>query len=179
MLVVVSGVPGVGKTSVAEHVADRTGGTLLRTDVVRKDLFEDPEYTDEEARRVYGELLDRGARAVDPDGVAVLDGTFHAREYRERALATAERVDAELRFLKVECDPDVARERIREREGDASDATVAVHDAMRDAFDPLEVDHATIDNTGTPAATQRQVDAALGTVPAGAAERAATQGPAP
>lgn len=67
-LVVVCGLPGTGKTTVATEVADRVGGRLLRTDVVRKDLVDDPDYTDAETRRVYDELLDRAERTLGRGG---------------------------------------------------------------------------------------------------------------
>lgn len=158
MLVVVCGVPGAGKTAVAEHVADRLEGDLFRTDVVRKELFDDPTYTDGESRRTYVELLGRAERVIERGGVAVLDGTFHDRRYRRMALATAAGVGADHRFIRVECDPAVARRRIREREHDESDADVEVHDHLREEFDPLAVAHATVDNSGSLAATRRRVD---------------------
>lgn len=179
MLVVVCGVPGVGKTSVADHVVDEVDGTLLRTDVVRKDLFDDPDYTDEEARAVYDELLARAEAVIERGGVPVLDGTFYARTFRERALAAAERAGVEPRFIKVECEPTVARQRIREREGDESDADVRVHDMFREEFEPLAVPHHTVDNTGALSATRRQVDEALGRVTPPPRDGAPTTGPAP
>lgn len=170
MLVLVCGIPGVGKTTVAEQVADRLDGELLRTDVVRKELFDDPEYTDEEARQVYDELLARGEQVATRGGVAVADGTFHDRRFRELALATAARAGVDCRFVRVECEAETARERIRARAGDASDADVSVHDMFRDTFEPLAVEHATIDNSGSLAATRRQVDDLLETLaPADAA----------
>lgn len=179
MLVVVCGVPGVGKTSVADYVVEEIDGTLLRTDVVRKDLFDDPDYTDEEALAVYDELLARAETVVDRGDVPVLDGTFYARPFRERAQAAAERAGVEPRFIKVECEPTVARERIREREGDESDATVRVHDMFREEFEPLTVPHHSVDNTGALSTTHRQVDEALGRVTPPPGDGAATTGPAP
>lgn len=165
MLVVVCGVPGVGKTSVAEYVAGRLDAELLRTDVVRKDLFPEPAYTDGEARAVYEDLLARAEDALEAGGTVVLDGTFHSRPFREWALLTAERAGVDCRLLKVECDPSVARERIRTREGDESDADVAVHDMMREQFDPLDAEHVAVDNTGSLDETRRQVRAALDGAP--------------
>jgi predicted kinase len=165
MLVVVCGVPGVGKTSVAEYAAARLDAELLRTDVVRKDLFADPEYTDGEARAVYEELLARAEEELGPDGTVVLDGTFHARPFREWALRTAERTGVDCRLLKVECEPSVARERIRDREGDESDADVRVHDMIREQFDPVAADNVAVDNSGALDDTRRQVRAVLDDAP--------------
>ncbi|MCF2241345.1 AAA family ATPase, partial [Halobacterium salinarum] len=44
-LVVVCGLPGTGKTTVSGHAAETLDAELLRTDVVRTDLFPEPDYT--------------------------------------------------------------------------------------------------------------------------------------
>jgi predicted kinase len=158
MLVVVCGVPGVGKTSVANHLAERLDAPMYRTDVVRKQLVEDPQYTDEERVMVYEELLGRAEDSLAATGDAVVDGTFHDRTLREAARSTADRAGADVRFVKIECDERVAKRRIREREDDESDADVEIHVKFRDQFEPLEVDHVTVDNSGSLAATREQVD---------------------
>ena len=40
VLVIVGGVPGAGKSTVAELIADRLGAERLRSDEIRKELFE-------------------------------------------------------------------------------------------------------------------------------------------
>ncbi|WP_135536287.1 MULTISPECIES: AAA family ATPase [Halostella] len=157
-LVVVCGPPGVGKTTVSEGVADRIDGELLRTDVVREDVAPDPEYTDAERKRVYDELFARGRKAVRRGENAVLDGTFQYRPVRERAQSLADELGAEFRSVKVECAEPVVRERIAGRTDDESDADFEVHAMIREQFDPLSVDHVTVDNSETLAETQRQLD---------------------
>lgn len=157
-LVVVCGVPGVGKTSVAEHLVDRLDATLLRTDVVRKELVDEPAYTDEEGRMVYEELLARAEGVLRTGEPVVLDGTFHEAAYRTAAESTADGAGVDCRFVKVECDPAVAERRIRAREDDESDADVEIQAMFRRTYDPLAVDHVTVDNSGSRAATRRQVD---------------------
>ncbi|PSQ42015.1 kinase [Halobacteriales archaeon SW_7_68_16] len=161
LAVVVCGLPGVGKTTVSEAIADRLGADLLRTDVVRKDLFPDPDYTDEEERRTYAELLDRGRQRLDRGRNVVLDGTFYDPTYRRRALAIADDIDATVRLVKVECDEDAAKERIRARTDDESDADIRVYLMFRDLFEPIDIDHDVVDNSGTFAETDAQIDELL------------------
>jgi hypothetical protein len=158
-LVVTCGLPGVGKTTVAEAVADRLDAALHRTDVVRKELLSEPQYTEAETRRVYDELFDRGQAAVESGRDVVLDGTFFRADFRERARRTAETADAEVRFrlVKVECAESVVRERIRARTDDESDADFEVYTMHKDTFEPVEVPHVTVDNSEGVAATRRQV----------------------
>ena len=157
-LVVVCGLPGVGKTTVAEDVADRLDARLLRTDVIRKEILTDPEYTEEEARTVYRELFDRASETIEEGRSVVLDGTFKDAGDRDRAAELSASLDAEFRLVKVECAEDVVRERIERREGDASDADFAVHELYREQFDAIAADHVTVDNSDGRDATARQVD---------------------
>lgn len=161
-LVVACGPPGVGKTTVAEAAADHLGATLLRTDVVRKDLFTEPTYTDEEINRTYRELFDRAGGLLKSGESVVLDGTFRRQGQRGAAASLATERGATFRLLRVKCDPTVARRRIRERETDASDADVAVYEELRAEFEPIEREHTAIDNSGSRAASRRQVAVALG-----------------
>ncbi|MFC4550111.1 MULTISPECIES: AAA family ATPase [Halorussus] len=155
--VVVCGLPGVGKTTVAEAVADRVGGRLLRTDVVRKEILADPEYTDEESRIVYDAVFERAEATLESGRSAVLDGTFKAADLRERARTLADATGAAFRLVRVECDKSDVRERIAAREDDASDADFAVHAQFREEFEPLARDHVTVDNSRGIAETRRQV----------------------
>jgi len=156
-LVVVCGLPGAGKTTVAEHAVDALDAELLRTDVVRKELFPDPEYTPEEMRAVYDELLDRAAAALRAGEPVVVDGTFKERDLRGAARRTAENVGVPLTLVKVECEEDVVRERIRARSGDESDADFAIHQRFREQFETIAGEHALVDNSGTLDETLGQV----------------------
>ncbi|PSP55014.1 kinase [Halobacteriales archaeon QS_1_67_19] len=156
--VVVCGLPGVGKTTVAEDIADRLDGRLLRTDVIRKDILSDPQYTEEESRTVYGEMFDRAQGTVESGRSVVLDGTFKDTGYRNRAVELSEALDADFELVKVECAEDVVRNRIRSRQDDASDADFEVYTMYRDSFDPISRDHLTVDNSAGLDETVRQVD---------------------
>ena len=161
VLAVACGPPGVGKTTVAEAAVDSLDAELLRTDVVRKELFPEPTYTDEEIARTYRELFDRAGALLAGGESVVLDGTFRRRGQRAAAARLAAERGASFRLLRVECDPAVARERIRRREGDASDADVAVYEQLREEFESVTCEHTVIDNSGSRAASRRQVAAAL------------------
>ncbi|WP_434084172.1 AAA family ATPase [Halorarius litoreus] len=159
MLVVVCGLPGAGKTTVSEAVADRLDAPRLRTDVVRKAVLDDPDYTPEETRQVYAALLDRARETVDREGAAVLDGTFKYERQREAARETAAELGVPFRLVKVECSEAVVRERIAAREGDESDADFDVHQLHREQFEPLDGEHVVVDNDGSLDETMAQVDA--------------------
>lgn len=157
-LVVVCGLPGVGKSSVASWIADRLDAVHLRTDEIRKELFPKPEYTTDETDQVYQTLVNRGRAAVAGGRRAVLDATFKRRRHRIKPARVAGELGAPWRLVKVEADPAVVRDRIRARRNDPSDADVSIHEQFRDEFEPIQLDHVAIDNSGDFGETERELE---------------------
>lgn len=158
MLVVVCGLPGTGKSTVSRRVADRLDGRLLRTDVVRKELFPNPDYTSDESSAVYAEILERTREAVAAGDNIVLDGTFRRAAIRRRVVGVAIDANVPYRLVRVVCDEPVVRERIATRVDDVSDADFRVYELLKAEFEPIEGNHTVVDNSGSLAATTARVD---------------------
>ena len=165
MLVLVCGLPGTGKSTVAERIVELLPARLLRTDVVRKELFPEPTYEAEESAAVYDELLDRARDLLDAGEDVVLDATFRRQELRDRAAGVADDADTEFRLVRVECAEAVVKERIERRqreEDDESDADFSVYNQLKTEFEPIEREtHVVVDNSGSLAATLSAVDEAF------------------
>lgn len=151
-LVVVCGMSGSGKSTVARRLQERTGFDLLRSDLVRKRLagvaptvrltadYGAGAYSSEFTERTYAAMLTEAAERLGEGAGVIADATFSTPQWRARARQTAERAGVPVLF--VEC---VAREQeilrrlaTRERRADdASDATAAVYLAQRARFAPL------------------------------------------
>jgi predicted kinase len=75
MIILLCGVPGSGKSTIARLLAERTGATLLSTERFR--------------RKVYHRLMKELERTES--GEIILDGTFYRREWRESVKEFARR----------------------------------------------------------------------------------------
>jgi predicted kinase len=155
MLVVVCGPPGTGKTTVADWIAHHRDARLVRTDVVRGDVVEDPDYTEAERKHVYESVFRRIEADIEDGSSVVADGTFDRREYRERVRHVATEADVRFELVRVTCDPETVERRIERRENDESDATVENYHEIRDGFDPVTESHLRIDNSGSREAMER------------------------
>lgn len=151
-LVVVCGLSGSGKSTVARRLADRLGFDWLRSDEIRKRLagaapaarlssgYAAGAYSRESTEQTYAALLaDAAARLREGAGV-IVDATFAAPTYRAQARAVA--ASAERPVLFVECtashDEIVRRLTQRARRPDeVSDADVAIYLRQREEFVPL------------------------------------------
>lgn len=155
-LIVVCGPPGVGKSTVATTLLDEFGGTHLRADEVRAELFDDPEYTAAADAATYEALFERAADALERGEHVVLDAPFADADRREEAENVAWRAGAEFRLLKVKADAERVAER-RSRRDDASDADVEAYREVQAEFDAVPDDVTVIDNSGNVSETQRAV----------------------
>ncbi len=140
-LIVMRGLSGTGKSTLARQVAEATGAVLLQTDAIRKQLRWTPPstteavsmYTPEARRRVYLAMLDT-ADALLADRVSVLmDGTFLDIAHCRLALETARVRGVPILFVETQCPAEVAERRIlRRQQSDLalSDADPSVHRAQ-------------------------------------------------
>jgi aminoglycoside phosphotransferase family enzyme/predicted kinase len=175
-LILVGGAPGAGKSTLAKGLAESGGMALLRSDVTRKAMAGlDPSasaeadyghglYAPEVTERVYAAMLLRARELLSMGHSVVLDASWSVARHREVARSVAARVAADLHEVCCEVRAGEARRRIerRRRAGvGASDATVAVADRMRAAFDDWP--QATrIDTTGSSRESHAAAVSALG-----------------
>ena len=149
-LVLVGGLPGTGKSTVAAGLADARGWALVRSDVLRKQLAGLPPaataassygtglYTAERTQQVYDALLDRARTALGRGESVVLDATWSSQAQRDAACRVAEQTSSELVELCCSAPLGVTAVRMRRRTAsgqDASDADAATARAMADRFD--------------------------------------------
>ncbi|HET7700835.1 MAG TPA: ATP-binding protein [Candidatus Limnocylindria bacterium] len=135
-LVMLMGLPGVGKSHCAALLARELGAAHVATDHLRSRLFIAASYADDENAAVFGiaealvdELLGEGH-------IVVLDATHLVARNRAPAEAVARARGAALHHVLVTADDAATRERLaaraRERaDGDHSDADVRVYERMR------------------------------------------------
>ena len=151
-LVLVGGVVGTGKSTVAAELADRLDGVVIASDRVRKRLagvspttrlgvsWQGGAYTPEQGDRVYAALLDRARPVLASGRAAILDATFAHRARREEAARLASEVGAGVFFAEVACAAAVARERLARRaaaDSDPSDAGPELYVQSTLDFEPL------------------------------------------
>lgn len=149
-LVLVGGLPGTGKSTVAARLGERLGTVVLRSDVVRKELAGiAPDtratsavgtglYSADRTDATYAALLQRAEGLLGLGHSVVLDATWASAALRHRAAAVAHATHSELVAVECRCPADLADARIAKRAAtthDPSDATAAVRRAMATTFD--------------------------------------------
>lgn len=147
-LICVAGLPGCGKSVVAQMIATKLDGLLLRTDAIRKELFGAPDYSPAESIRTYAEFYRRAGDGLAAGRVVVMDATFYSHASREEAASIARRLGVPWHLLLISAPEELVRERMARRTNDISDADFRVYWAMKAIFEPVTEAHTIIDNRG-------------------------------
>jgi predicted kinase len=151
MIVVMAGLPGTGKSTVARTLAEAVGGVVLNKDVLRAELFpkEFVEYSTEQDDFV-GDLMLRTAEYLltrYPKLVVFLDGRTFSRAYQiQRVVETAARLETPWRIIECICPEKVAKGRIAHgKKHPAKNRTVELYLKIRDEFEPIALPKLVVD----------------------------------
>ncbi len=148
VLVLVSGLPGSGKSTLATELRQRSHFTVLRTDVIRKELaavaaetvgsarFEEGIYTAQWTERTYLECERRAEQLLFAGQRVIVDATFGDDRYRRRFLELSRRCCVPLVWLECHVSPETARRRLAARQGDASDANWSIYLRLAERWQP-------------------------------------------
>jgi aminoglycoside phosphotransferase family enzyme/predicted kinase len=149
-LVVVGGLPGTGKTSLAAVLGGELGWPVLRTDEIRKELAGVPVlehrpaaygeglYAPTGTEATYAELLRRAGTMLRRGSSVILDGSFSRTGWRSAAATLAMGSHSDLTELCCVAPAELAATRITRRAatgGDASDANASIAATMADDFE--------------------------------------------
>jgi predicted kinase len=117
MIVLMAGLPGSGKTTIAREVAKHTSGRVLSKDEIRHAIFlpEEIEYSSQQDDfclqlmfETAGYLLSR-----TPSGVALLDGRPFSRRYQiENVIAAAAKLHQPWKILECVCSEETTKHRL-------------------------------------------------------------------
>ncbi|HEX6960136.1 MAG TPA: AAA family ATPase [Ferrovibrio sp.] len=160
-LIVIGGLSGTGKSTIARRVAPALGmpcgAVILRSDVIRKRQFGIPvlqrlpkeAYTAESGRRTYQAMLERAGDLLRGGATVILDAVFGLEEERHAAEALAQDCGAGFSGLWLEAPLHILTSRVSARARDASDATADVVHWQSQTLTPPQ-DWIGIDVSGPP-----------------------------
>ncbi len=147
MLLLIAGLPGTGKTTVARAFAVLSGATHLNSDTLRRELGLMGHYAPEDKEKVYNMLIQCAREALLRGDTVVVDSTFFRENIRTPFRALAAECGVPLRWVEVRAGEQILRERLSRPRPD-SEADFRVYEKIRDQFEPLPADRLII-NTDT------------------------------
>jgi predicted kinase len=149
-LIVVSGLPGTGKSYFCHCLAQRLAAVILESDHLRRTLFLAPGYSSAESARLFRAshlLIERLLRQGLP---VIFDATNLSQHYREKLYRIAERFGVKLVLVRVEAPPELVYQRLKERQTDPgtnSEADWSVYQRMKPQLEQIRRRHYAVDTS--------------------------------
>lgn len=148
--IVVSGLPGTGKSYFCRKLAERLQFIILESDALRKALFSSPGYGASESGRLFRTIHLLIKRLLKKGVSLILDATNLSERYRERLYSIADHLDVKLILVRVEAPTEVVQGRLkarRENPENKSDADWAVYQRMKSSVQKIGRNHYAVDTS--------------------------------
>ncbi|MEM4658651.1 MAG: AAA family ATPase [Candidatus Methanosuratincola sp.] len=153
--IVTFGIIGSGKSTLAAAIASETGGEVISSDKVRKELaglkpeervyvgFDTGIYSSQMTEATYAELVERACKVVRGGRSAIIDASFSKRKFREMLSKKASALARPVLFIETKASIDTIGRRLIERElagASVSDGRLEILERFIGGFEaPVEI----------------------------------------
>ncbi len=152
MLIILSGLPGTGKSTLAQSLADALPALVIQSDFVRKTLFPRPTNSSAESRFIHA-VARANMRYFLKTGHSVISDATNLIEYhRQILLHLAKSVGVPALVIQTKAPMHVITSRLNKRfteraEYDLSDADWQVYVLLSKTVEPIGVPHLRVDTS--------------------------------
>jgi len=149
VLIITHGYSGSGKSTMAAQLAEKIGAFQIRSDIERKRLFgyralvqtgsgiDDGLYTQEVSLKTYQHLKELAKAVLDAGFPAIIDAAFLKTRQRDPFRQLAADCGVPFHIITFQASDQELCRRIKQRQEDASEATVAVLHHQQQSAQPL------------------------------------------
>jgi predicted kinase len=157
LIIIICGLPGVGKSTLARHLAPVFDATILSSDKIRKELFSNPTYQPAELKTVYDVMIIIAKYLNDKKINCILDATFNRESSRIGIKEKLKLDNVNFHIIECSCPEDIAISRLESRKDYYSDATISIYQKMKKIHEPVKTDHITVDTVLSPEENIRKI----------------------
>ncbi len=151
-MVVVSGLPGSGKSYFSRRLAEQMPLLVVQSDSLRRTLFPKPTYSREESARLFAACYELVEEELRRGASVLIDATNLVEDHRERLYNIADQLEVKLVLVWIEAPPEVVFQRLQSRcagmdPQDHSTADWEVYRRMKSTAEPIRRNHYVVDTS--------------------------------
>jgi hypothetical protein len=151
-MIIMHGLSGSGKSTIAAKLVEALGAIQVRSDVIRKHLFDldataqtdsaldQGIYSEDATELTYRRLQDIAQTIIDADFTVILDATFLRQSHRLQMLETQTGIACKRIIINCEAPVEELRKRIIAREDDPSEANLEVLEQQLLTSQPIDAE---------------------------------------
>ena len=143
MIIIITGLPGSGKSYFARALTDHLEAVYLNSDSIRNAEGARGQYSTNEKLRIYHVMTERTRESVLAGNDVVVDGTFYLNVTIELFMTVATTLKTPIYFISVVAEENLIRERLSKPRKD-SEADYDVYLNVKRQLEPLAAPHLTI-----------------------------------
>lgn len=136
----IAGLPGTGKSTLARAFVQRYGGTHINSDLLRNEMGLRGHYGPGDKEQVYQAMLDSTRKALSEGQMAVVDSTFIRENTRVPFEAVARSCGVPFFWVEMHATEDSIHERLKTPRTD-SEADFSVFLTLRNQQEALNTPH--------------------------------------
>ena len=138
-MIIVSGLPGSGKSYFASRLAQRTGARYINSDLVRREIDARGQYAFEDKLTVYEEMARRTSEEIRQGNTVIADATFYREEMRNLFVTLAKLLHEKVCFIEIVAREELIRERLKQPRLD-SEADFSVYELVKAQYEQQKED---------------------------------------
>lgn len=146
MMIIVSGLPGSGKSYFATRLSQEINAQYISSDHTRQDLEARGLYAFEDNLTVYEEMARKAGEALRNGTTVILDATFYKKEMRNLFFTLARLLHQKVACFHIAADEEIIRERLSRPRLD-SKADFSVYKQLQPQYEIPEEDHLVLEST--------------------------------
>ncbi|MDH3696508.1 MAG: ATP-binding protein [Nitrosopumilus sp.] len=140
-VILICGLPGVGKSAISKKLASRLKAVVLSTDKIRKELIKNPTYNSKEKKQIYDIMILLAKYLHEANIPCILDATFSKDSFRKQVKKKIGISGSQFQVVECICPEKLIISRLKSRKNDYSDADVPVYKKMKKIYESVKGKH--------------------------------------
>lgn len=140
ILIIIFGLPGTGKTTIATLLSNQLGIKHFNTDIVRGLLGKTQQYDEENKALIYDEILKLTNLEFIKGNSVIVDATFYKEQLRRKFKALAQEKEVTVKWIEVCAGEEVVKKRVSKKRL-YSEADYTVYRMIKSQFEPIQEEY--------------------------------------